>query len=103
MFRSKSTPTGMNDSLTVRPATPEDALALVRLAQLDDAPVPGGELIVAEVRGELVAAVPAGGGRAIADPFRPTADVVSLLELRAAQVAAEQPARPLGGPAAARA
>ena len=33
-------------------------------------------MLVAEVDGEIVAAVPIDGGRAIADPFRPTADVV---------------------------
>lgn len=36
----------------------------------------------------LVAAVPVNGGRAIADPFAPTADVVSLLQLRANQLRA---------------
>jgi hypothetical protein len=48
--------------------------------------MPAGTVLVAEVRGELWAAVPVGGGSAIADPFRPTADVVALLELRAAHL-----------------
>ena len=43
-------------------------------------------MLTAELDGEPVAAVPLSGGRAIADPFRPTADIVNLLEYRAAQV-----------------
>ena len=49
------------------------------------------------------AAVPVGGGRAIADPFRPTADIVELLRARAERVArAGRPHPPAAPPAAAR-
>jgi hypothetical protein len=72
-----------NPPVTVRPALPGDRPALARLAALDSSGVPAGRLLVAEVGGQLWAAVPVGGGRAIADPFRPSADVVALLELRA--------------------
>ena len=34
----------------------------------------------------MLAALPLGSGRAIADPFEPTAEIVALLELRRAQV-----------------
>ena len=40
-------------------------------------------MLVAEVDERIVAAVPVDGGRAIADPFRPTADIVELLQARA--------------------
>jgi hypothetical protein len=43
---------------------------------------------VAEVDGELVAAVSLTGDEAVANPFRHTADLVAMLEMRAAQLAA---------------
>jgi hypothetical protein len=72
--------------VTVRFATPDDARELRRLAQLDSGPVPDGEALVAEVDGQLLAALPLGSGRALADPFRPTAGLVRLLELRESQL-----------------
>ena len=72
--------------ITVRLADHTDSRALLRLAALDSAQVPAGALVVAESDGELVAAVPVAGGRAIADPFRGTATLVEMLELRAAQM-----------------
>ena len=66
-------------AVTVRLATAADARALERLAALDSGSVPNAPVLVAEVGGELAAAVPAAGGRALADPFRPTADLVRLL------------------------
>jgi hypothetical protein len=77
-------------AITIRAAHHADRPAIARLAALDSRRVPDGELLVAEVAGELVAAHSAAG--TIADPFRPTADVVELLRVRAAADAA--PARP---------
>jgi hypothetical protein len=74
--------------VTIRRAVPADAAALRRLAQLDSAPEPKpAPMLVAEVDGELLAALPLDGGRAIADPFRRTAEVVSILSERARQLA----------------
>ena len=73
-------------AVTVRFATAGDARALERLAALDSGSVPQGAALVAEVEGELLAALPLGDGRALADPLRPTAELVRLLELRAAQL-----------------
>jgi hypothetical protein len=73
--------------LVLRRAAAEDEAALVRLARLDGASRPSGAMLVAEVDEEIVAAVPFDGGRAIADPFRPTADIVELLRARAALLA----------------
>jgi hypothetical protein len=42
---------------------------------------------VADVDGEIVAARPLAAARSIADPFRPTADIRELLDLRARQAA----------------
>jgi hypothetical protein len=72
--------------LTVRLAEPEDYEALVRLAGLDSARVPTGDVVVAELSGSIQAAAPVDGSRAIANPFVPTADLVKLLELRALQL-----------------
>ena len=81
--------------LTIRPAHAGDRLAIERLAQLDSAHVPAGTLLRAEVDGELRAALPLGGGRPIADPFAPTAQMLALLAARADQLrqAARQTAR----------
>ena len=76
-----------SERLVLRRSSAEDAPALARLARLDSAPRPRGELLVAEVDERIVAAVPFDGGRAIADPFRPTADIVELLRARAERFA----------------
>jgi hypothetical protein len=70
-------------TVLIRAARGADVAALDRLAQLDSAPVPTGDLLIAEADGALVAALSVDTGAAIADPFRPTADVVDLLALRA--------------------
>ena len=76
------------DDLTLRLSNGEDALALGRLAQLDATLYDGSEVLLAELGGELVAALPLDGGRAFADPFRHTAELVALLGLRRDQLAA---------------
>jgi hypothetical protein len=72
--------------ITVRRAVSEDRSELARLAELDSATPPRGPALVAEADSRLLAALPLGSGRPIADPFEPTAEVVALLELRAAQL-----------------
>ena len=84
------------ERVVLRRASHHDAAALTRLAQLDSAPRPSGEMLVAELDEQIVAAVPFDGGRAIADPFRPTAELVELLR---AQAGSSRPAP--GGAAAA--
>jgi hypothetical protein len=76
----------MTDAITIRHSTEADREALRRLAQLDEKSVPAGDSLVAEVGGELRAAMPLGREKeAVADPFHLTRDVVELLRLRAAQ------------------
>jgi len=74
------------DGVTIRRSHAGDHEALERLAQLDSRRLADGQLLVAEVAGELRAALPLNGGAAIADPFRPTALLVSLLQVRAQQI-----------------
>jgi len=72
--------------LTLRYATAADAEALERLAQLDSAHVPAGTVLAAAVDGDVWAAVSIEHGDAVADPFRPTGELVSLLHERARQL-----------------
>ena len=80
---------GHADSVTIRDAFPDDALALVRLAALDSSEVPPQPLLVAEMDGELRAALSMSDRTVIADPFHRTAAAVQLLRTRAEQLAAE--------------
>ena len=73
--------------ISIRLATEADNATLIRLAALDSAPAPHGSVLVADVGGEIVAARSLVRSRSIADPFRPTADISELLELRARQAA----------------
>lgn len=70
--------------VALRRATFGDSAALARLAQLDETAAPAGDVLLAELDGRLVAALPLAGGEAIADPFVPTQEIVALLRLRAA-------------------
>jgi hypothetical protein len=71
--------------LVVRPARYEDYDALERLAALDSArPLAGGQVLVAESDGQLIAALSLHDGRSVADPFRPSADAVEILRVYAA-------------------
>jgi len=85
------------DGVTIRRSQARDRDALERLALLDSRRLAAGELLVAEVAGELRAALPLTGGAAIADPFRPTAPLVSLLQMRAQQIRAADAGRENGG------
>jgi hypothetical protein len=73
----------------------EDADVLRDLAALSGEPTPTGSCVLAEVEERVVAALPlAGGGPLLADPFRPTAHLVPLLQLRARQITGCPPRRP---------
>ena len=80
--------------MIIRRTTPDDAMAMARLAALDSKRPIEGDALVAEVEGELLAAVAITGDAAIADPFRPTADLVAMLEMRAAQLSTPAEPRP---------
>jgi hypothetical protein len=73
-------------NITVRRSTSADESALARLAALDSATPPRGPALIAEADTRMLAALPLGAGRPIADPFEPTASLVQLLELRRAQM-----------------
>jgi hypothetical protein len=71
--------------VVLRAARPDDALALDRLASLDSRRAPGGPALLAEENGELRAALYLERGDAVADPFTPTAHLVTLLRHHAAR------------------
>jgi hypothetical protein len=68
-------------SITIRPAFPDDAEALRRLAQRDGQAVPGGEMLIAAVGDQVRAAISLESGAVIADPFHRTAELVDMLRL----------------------
>ena len=80
------------EEVVIRLANFADEAALRHLAEIDGHDVPSRSL-VAEIHGELLAALPLDGGPAAANPFRPTAELVEMLKLRAAQLRGE----PIGG------
>jgi hypothetical protein len=71
------------DTLTIRRAGSQDAVALKLLAMLDSTSPLRGPVLVAESAGLVLAAIELEGGRVAADPFFPTADLVALLRARA--------------------
>ena len=73
-------------NVNVRRSASGDRPALARLAALDSARPPTGPALIAETDARILAALPLGSGRPIADPFEPTAELVALLELRRAQI-----------------
>jgi hypothetical protein len=93
-------------TLTLRPATEDDAAAVARLVELEEALPLTGELLLAEFDGRVIAAVSVREDRAVADIFRPTAELVAMLRtwrdarIRARRLssadAAERPHSPRG-------
>jgi hypothetical protein len=73
-------------SITIKVAGDGDSEQVRRLAERDSAGVPCGELLVAMVGDQVRAAISLSTGRAIADPFHRTAELVGLLRERVAQV-----------------
>jgi hypothetical protein len=73
----------VTESITITHSTEADAQKVWRLALLDDRRPPKGPALLAYAGDELLAAVGLLDGRAVADPFRPTADVVEMLRFQA--------------------
>src|SRR3954469_1932692 len=72
--------------LVIRHARPDDADALATLAQLDSSRAPRGDVLVADVQGELWAAASADDGHAVANPFRPSGELTFRLSERAREL-----------------
>jgi hypothetical protein len=78
-------------NITIRRATPADASDIRRLAALDSSFPPTGDVLLAKMDGELWAALSVDTDSAVADPFRPSRDLVELLRFRAARLRGESP------------
>jgi hypothetical protein len=89
----KEQPVVDTTDVQLRLCTVDDDPALAELAELAERPLPNGRLVLAIVRGRIVAALPLVGGPAIADPFVRTVTIVPLLELRARQLRESKPKR----------
>jgi hypothetical protein len=74
----------LNDPATIRLAADSDLPAITRLAELDSARVPRGRVLIAEIGGNVVAAISLESRALFADPFVSTADVVKVLRAEAA-------------------
>jgi len=77
-------------AILIRRASEDDAADLRRLAQLDGASLPDGDLLVAEVDGELRAALRVTDSAYVADPFFPAKELVRLLDIRAKRLRREE-------------
>jgi len=73
----------MTTPLVLRPATSSDAADLERLAALDSAAPLSGDVLVAYAGGDVRAALSVDSGRAVADPFYPSAELVDMLHAAA--------------------
>jgi hypothetical protein len=81
------------DAITIRPAREVDDWAIARLAALDSAKPLQGDVLLAEADGAPVAAVEVLTGDAVADPFVASAEAVTVLRVRAAQLRASEAPR----------
>ena len=79
--------------VALRLAGPDEAQVVRRLASLDDAPALTGQVLLALVDGEAVAALSLSDGRVVANPFLPTEAAVGLLRLRAQHLSVKRPRR----------
>ena len=74
------------EPVTIRLAGTWEGAALAQLAELDSATTPPEPVLVAELAGEVLAAISLTDGTLVANPFRYTADVVELLRARERQL-----------------
>jgi hypothetical protein len=76
----------MDDNVEIRLLNSQDGAAVARLAELDTSEPPPHPLLGGIIGGRLVAAHSLATGESVADPFRPTEQIRSLLARRAGQV-----------------
>lgn len=86
--RHHAAPAPFWGGVTLRLATSADRASIARLAELDERTPPAEPVLLALVTARAVAALSLRDGRVIADPFAPTAELIELMRLRAAQLLA---------------
>ena len=80
-------------SISIRPFADSDARAVRAVAQRDSSSAPAGVLLVAEVDGEVRAALSLDTAEVVSDPFAPSAVLGDLLRTRARQLSGGRPHR----------
>jgi hypothetical protein len=97
--RSQTEATGYRGApaVTIRWAAPEDADSVAILAEIDEAPVPSGPLLLAFAGDELWVALSLSTGTSVSDPFRPSAEVAALVLERARQLTVPEKGRARAG------
>jgi hypothetical protein len=85
---ANSSVTTAPDAVVIRRACDADTPLVRDLAALDSARPLTGQVLVAVVDGRPWAALSLDDGRAVADPFKPSASSVALLRMRADQLRA---------------
>ena len=83
-------------AITIRRGLSDDASALERIAALDSSHTPAEPVLVAEVDGDLHAAISLQDGAIVADPFVDTRMERLLLVTRASQLRGERETRRRG-------
>ena len=73
-------------TVTLRLGVPGDECPLARLAALDSSDPLAQPVLLADVDGQVLAALTLTDGAVVADPFHPTAELVELLRARAYQL-----------------
>jgi hypothetical protein len=79
-------PAVTDQSVTLRFGSRADEGLLARLAALDSSTPPAPPVLLAEVDGQLLAALALSDGTVVADPFHPAPDLIDLLRARARQL-----------------
>lgn len=69
--------------IRIRAAGAEDLPSVARVAGRDTSPLPAEPLLVAEVDGDVRAAISLADGAVVADPFHRTSELVEMLRIRA--------------------
>jgi len=86
MMSASSSPLAPSDAVVIRRACDADMPLVRDLAALDSSAELTGSVLVAMVDGQPRAALSLDDGRAVADPFAPSAAAVELLRMRADQL-----------------
>lgn len=79
-------------AVTIRLAAEYERADLSRVAERDSRPLPPAPRLVAERDGTVLAILSLETGEVVADPFRPTAELVELLRCRTASESLDRPA-----------
>jgi len=87
-------PVAGENTVTLRFGSPADEGPLAHLAALDSSKPPAHPVLLAEVDGQLLAALALSDGTVVADPFHPTVHLIDLLRARARRRAPDKALRP---------